>query len=156
MRLVADRFVEHDDGRVVDLASGERVTLTIEAAGDLTAPVSFGSTDSNVAIPDGGATPLTSTIIINHAPDFTIQDLNVRVTINHPRLSDLTVTLIAPDGTRVKLVQGATGVNLPGTTFDDESLTPITTTQPPNGTFSGFFQPFSKCCSQFSAHGRPK
>jgi DNA-binding NtrC family response regulator/tetratricopeptide (TPR) repeat protein len=37
MRLVADRFVEDDDGRVVDLATGERVTLTIEAAGDLAA-----------------------------------------------------------------------------------------------------------------------
>src|SRR5262245_2555536 len=34
MRLVADRFVEEDDGRVVDLATGERVLLTMEAAGD--------------------------------------------------------------------------------------------------------------------------
>jgi DNA-binding NtrC family response regulator len=34
MRLVADRFVQEDDGRVVDLATGERVLLTMEAAGD--------------------------------------------------------------------------------------------------------------------------
>jgi DNA-binding NtrC family response regulator len=34
MRLVADRFVEEDDGRVVDLATGERVLLTTAAAGD--------------------------------------------------------------------------------------------------------------------------
>src|SRR5262249_36828823 len=34
MRLVADRFVEEDDGRVGDLATGERVLLTMEAAGD--------------------------------------------------------------------------------------------------------------------------
>ena len=37
MRLVVDRFVEDDDGRVVDLATGERVVLTIEAAGDMPA-----------------------------------------------------------------------------------------------------------------------
>ncbi len=35
MRLVADRFVEEDDGRVLDLATGERVVLTIDAAGDM-------------------------------------------------------------------------------------------------------------------------
>src|SRR5436189_188083 len=34
MRLVADRFVEEDDGRVVDLATGARVLLTIAAADD--------------------------------------------------------------------------------------------------------------------------
>jgi len=34
MRLVADRFIEHDDGRIVDAATGERVALTIDAAGD--------------------------------------------------------------------------------------------------------------------------
>jgi DNA-binding NtrC family response regulator len=34
MRLVADRFLEDDDGRAFDLATGERVVLTIDAAGD--------------------------------------------------------------------------------------------------------------------------
>src|SRR5262245_44434682 len=34
MRLVADRFIEEDDGRVVDLATGARVLLTMDAAGD--------------------------------------------------------------------------------------------------------------------------
>src|SRR5262245_52864908 len=35
MRLVADRFVEDDDGRVLDLATGDRVLLTIETTGDI-------------------------------------------------------------------------------------------------------------------------
>src|SRR6266850_4385765 len=37
MRLVVDRFVEYDDGRLIDLATGERVVLTIDTAGDITA-----------------------------------------------------------------------------------------------------------------------
>src|SRR5262245_45292319 len=37
MRLVADRFVEDDDGRVMDLSTGERVVLTIDAAGNMSA-----------------------------------------------------------------------------------------------------------------------
>jgi len=37
MRLVVDRFIEDDDGRVMDLATGERVVLTIDAAGDTSA-----------------------------------------------------------------------------------------------------------------------
>src|ERR687888_2409536 len=34
MHLVADRFVANDAGRVVDLATGERVVLMIASAGD--------------------------------------------------------------------------------------------------------------------------
>jgi DNA-binding NtrC family response regulator/tetratricopeptide (TPR) repeat protein len=34
MRLVADRFIENDDGRIIDAATGERVVLTIDVAGD--------------------------------------------------------------------------------------------------------------------------
>ena len=36
MRLVADRFAVDDEGRATDLATGERVALTIANAGDAT------------------------------------------------------------------------------------------------------------------------
>lgn len=116
----------------------DKVLRIMGPAGDITAPVSFGSTDTNAAIPDSAASPLISTIVINHAPNVSISDLDVRLDINHPRLSDLTVTLIAPDGTRVKLAQGVTGANFTGTTFDDEGPTPIVNGVAP---YSGRFQP---------------
>jgi DNA-binding NtrC family response regulator/tetratricopeptide (TPR) repeat protein len=34
MRLVADRFLTHDDGRVFDLVTGDRIVLRVDAAGD--------------------------------------------------------------------------------------------------------------------------
>ena len=54
-----------------------------------------------------------------------VNDLAVGLNLTHAQLSDLTVTLIAPDGTQILLLSGATGANLTNTVFDDNAGTPI-------------------------------
>ncbi len=67
-----------------------------------------------------------------------ITDVNVTLNISHTWDSDLDVTLIAPDGTRVVLFQdlGGSSDNFSTTTFDDEAGTQISSGSAPfNGTF---------------------
>jgi subtilisin-like proprotein convertase family protein len=92
-----------------------------------------------MSIPDNAATPAVSLLEIN-SPGFTIADLDLRLDISHPRASELRIVLIAPDGTRITLVENltATGANFRGTTFDDQAATSILDTPAP---FTGRFQP---------------
>jgi subtilisin-like proprotein convertase family protein len=64
---------------------------------------------------------VVSTITISR--DVTIRDLNVQVNASHTYDSDMRMTLVGPDGTRVNLVnrRGGSGDNFTGTTFDDEA-----------------------------------
>ncbi len=71
-----------------------------------------------------------------------ITDVNVRLNIAHTYDSDLTVTLISPDGTRVKLFQdiGGAGRNFTGTVLDDQAdvtIGALGTVAP----FAGSYQP---------------
>jgi subtilisin-like proprotein convertase family protein len=90
-------------------------------AGDITRPSRFGSTDVGRTIVDGGTT--TSLLVVNNqVGDFTVADLDVRLDLVHPRLADLRVELVGPDGTVVRLVPvGTAGANFAGTVFDDEA-----------------------------------
>ena len=67
----------------------------------------------------------------------------VNVTIDHPKPSDLTLYLVAPDGTKVLLAQdrgGSTANAYTNTTFDDSASTSIAVASP--GSFAGgTFQP---------------
>ena len=73
------------------------------------------ATDTPRTIPNPGST--TSAVTV--ASDEELLETDVRVTINHPYLADLRVTLVAPDGTRVRLHarQGGSADNI-DTTYD--------------------------------------
>ena len=81
---------------------------------------------------------VTSRIVVrNH---FTIEDLNVRLNISHTFVRDLSITLIAPNGTRVNLVahRGGSGRNFNNTIFDDGATQSIVEGRAP---FTGSFRP---------------
>ena len=88
-----------------------------------------------------------STLLVGAAG--TVVDISVRVRINHPRLIDLNIQLIAPDGTTVTLAKnvgnvtadfGASNANCSGslTTFDDDGTTSVLTGA---GPFVGAYRP---------------
>ena len=80
----------------------------------------------NAAIPDPGS--LTSTIGVPATVLGTVADLNVTLSITHPNVSQLSVSLRSPDDTTtVSLVAAGTasGANLTGTSFNDETLNTI-------------------------------
>ncbi len=69
-------------------------------------------------------------------------DVDVRVNITHPRLSDLDLFVIGPNGQRVALATdvGGSGDNFVNTRFSDEASTAITAGSAP---FNGTFRPES-------------
>ncbi len=87
--------------------------------------------DDPLRIPqgDGVTQPPTGTTISTLTVDETrpILDLNVRVNIQHSFVSDMRLTLIAPDGTSVLLFdrRGGNGQDLAGTVFNDEAAVEI-------------------------------
>ncbi len=74
-------------------------------------------------------------------PDnLTIADLNVRISLTHPRLSDLVIHLQAPNGMDLVLLNrmGGQMKNLTNTTFDDQAATMFLLGQAP---YTGSYQP---------------
>lgn len=69
-----------------------------------------------------------------------LSDVDVKVNLTHPRLSDLDLFLISPGGTRVELASdvGGTGENFVNTIFNDAAATAITAGSAP---FTGSFRP---------------
>jgi subtilisin-like proprotein convertase family protein len=97
----------------------------------------FAYTGPPVAIPDN----TTVTASFSVADTRVVQDVNVKVTnLTHTYDGDLVLTLIAPNGTRVRLINrlGGTGENFTDTVFDDEATTPIASGAPP---YTGSFKP---------------
>src|SRR5262249_52749188 len=72
--------------------------------------------------------------------DITIKDLNVQVNASHTYDGDLRLALIAPDGTKVILLnrRGGSGNNFDDTVFDDEGANSIYRGEAP---FGGSFKP---------------
>ena len=98
---------------------------------------------TNVPKAIGGKSGLTtSTLVVPESDSFDILDLNVTLNITHTYDSDLVVSLIGPDGTRILLFTrvGGSGDNFQNTTLDDEAAISIV-----NGTapFFGSFKPQS-------------
>jgi subtilisin-like proprotein convertase family protein len=91
----------------------------------------------NVVV-NGQQQELVSNLTINDS--FTISQLSVRLSISHNNVSDLTVYLEAPDGTKVQLFAnvGANGHDFVDTSFDDQATVPINLGQSP---FTGLFKP---------------
>ncbi len=98
----------------------------------------YGSTDTPLSIPD--VDTVESLIFI--ADDIEITDLNVRVSITHPWMRDLRISLVAPSDTdEVVLLDLFPGDNVQNMTdcwFDDEADSSILTGFPP---FTGSFRP---------------
>jgi subtilisin-like proprotein convertase family protein len=112
------------------------------AAGVLGDPVSGGLQFSNTTltpIPNNG-TDLNSTIVVGAENTSVIADLNVTVNIAHPRVEELDIFLVAPNGTEIELStdNGGFAANYTNTTFDDAAATSITAGAAP---FTGTFRP---------------
>jgi subtilisin family serine protease/subtilisin-like proprotein convertase family protein len=69
-----------------------------------------------------------------------IRDINVRINLTHTFVSDLDITLIAPDSTEIVLASGvgANGDNFTNTIFDDSATISIVAGNAP---FTGTFRP---------------
>jgi len=93
---------------------------------------------NNTPVPIVDLATSTSTIAI--AAIQTIIDVNVTVNMPHTWMSDMIVTLIGPDGTRVLLASGLGGSEdgYIDTTFDDEAATAIAAGAFP---YTGSFRP---------------
>ncbi|MEM7084828.1 MAG: proprotein convertase P-domain-containing protein [Bacteroidota bacterium] len=87
--------------------------------------------------PDAGT---VTNSVITYADNFTINDLNVNVNIEHTWVGDLTIELIGPDNTTVLLADGVCGDcdDMTDVTFDDEAANPISSATDP---ISGPYQP---------------
>ena len=96
------------------------------------------STDGPIDIPDANTFGINS--VINVPTTAIITDINVTVNITHPWTEDITMKLIAPDGTEILLSagNGADGDNYTDTVFDSDAATPIGAGTAP---FTGSFQP---------------
>jgi VCBS repeat-containing protein len=103
--------------------------------------VQYDSTDTPLALEDArGNSPGVTVSSLNIGGDFNILDLNVVVDIQHTFISDLSLTLIAPDGTRIELASrvGGDGDNFELTRFDQSAPRLISDGQAP---FAATFRP---------------
>ena len=110
------------------IASGKVTGVTITSPG-----IGYSST-SPIAIPDNGTLNVPMTI----TDSLQVNNLSVGLDITHARVSDLTVSLVAPDGTQVQLFPGGTGADLSNTVFDDYASTFISAGSAP---YTGTFRP---------------
>lgn len=83
---------------------------------------------------------VTSTLSVSGVTNF-VTDVNVNLNITHTWDSDLDITLIAPNGTRILLISraGADADNFTNTVLDDEAATSVQTGVAP---FTGSYRPF--------------
>jgi len=94
------------------------------------------STNVPLAISAAGTPTVNSTLVIPSGEGVVINDINVAVDITHTWVRDLTVTLISPAGTQVKLVdRPCTNVALNNiqATFDDAGIALICANNPAVG-----------------------
>jgi subtilisin-like proprotein convertase family protein len=113
--------------------------LDADAVLDPVVANNFNSTDVPKAISSLGANTVTSDTVVSGLTGLVI-DVNVTVNIDHNRLSDLVLTLIAPDSTRIVLADGVggSGDDFFNTTFDDSAAISVTKGTAP---FAGSYHP---------------
>jgi subtilisin-like proprotein convertase family protein len=97
---------------------------------------SFLMKTANNRIPETGFSGPMKDDTLNVLSDETISDVNVFVALNHPDISDLKISLIAPNGTTVQLMNAnslkGSAYHL-ATVFDDQASFPMT-----NNTYVSF------------------
>lgn len=96
--------------------------------------------DNNTQYSIGPNSNTVTQSVINTTENFEISDVNVLVNLNHTYTGDLTLKLIAPDGTQVMLADrlGGSGQNYTNTIFDDAGTVSINEGAAP---FTGIFKP---------------
>jgi subtilisin-like proprotein convertase family protein len=94
---------------------------------------------TDVSIGSSRAVTVSSTVMVSGLTGV-LRDVNVSLNLFHTYTSDLRITLIAPDGTAVRLFNrhGGSANNLLGTTFDDQAATAVSGAAAP---FTGTFRP---------------
>lgn len=133
----------------LEVGLGDTITLTYLDAdtgggvpGEFTATAEISNTLQLVApnLPLTLSDQAVSSAFLTVSDAVQIGDLDVRLDVAHPRIGDLTVDLIAPDNTRVRLVQnvGGTGSHFVRTRLDDEADASISSGAAP---FTGSFRP---------------
>jgi subtilisin-like proprotein convertase family protein len=127
-------------GATVYLDSNNNGTLDAGATANVV------STNVPKSIPDNNATGTTSNLTLSGLAGA-LTHVAVTFSITHPRDADLTIYLIAPDGTPVKLVSGLTGANFTNTTLDDSAATSIASALAP---YTGTFQPNQGTLASFN------
>ncbi len=102
----------------------------------VTSPGSSYSSTAAQTIPAGGTLNSQMTV-----PDsLAVNDMGISVSLAHPNLAELTATLIAPDGTLVRLFSAGalSGTALTNTIFDHYATTAIASGAAP---YTGYFRP---------------
>ena len=119
-----------------DATNGEVPSDQYTAITTVAASRTFHSTDVNKPIADVART----VSVLNVGRASIIRDINVEFNIQHTFDSDLRITLIAPDGTQVLLVnqRGGSGDNFTNTGLDDASPQTISQGSAP---FNSIYQP---------------
>lgn len=124
------------------ISDGRGGTATANVSVTVNQPSTVNSFTNNtdVLISSSGSPTVTSSVYVSGLSGV-VQDVDVKLNIYHTYDSDLRITLIAPDGTRVVLFNrhGGSGDNLLGTVFDDSASVSITSGRAP---FSGTFRPY--------------
>jgi subtilisin-like proprotein convertase family protein len=121
-------------------ASREQPLREVRADAPMGPATVYSSGPLSTAIPDANSTGLTQ--LLSVPIEGVVVDVNVRVRITHSRLSDLTLYLKSPDGTRIKLADkvgiggadfGAGSADCSGDflNLDDEGTTSILASSAP-------------------------
>ena len=99
---------------------------------------SYPSTDVPKPIPDNSTAGATSNVVVTATN--TVTKVRVTANITHTYYGDITLSLVAPNGTSVTLSakHGSSGDNYTATVFDDAATTAIASGSPP---YTGTFRP---------------
>ena len=126
------------DYQDLSACSGEVVTLA--GTTDVSSYEVTLSNMTSLPIPDDDINGATSSILVSNAASINASDVTVTIlNITHEYSSDITLTLIAPDGSSIDLAyQQGFGSNFINTTFSDAAADPIIFGDSP---FTGSFQP---------------
>jgi subtilisin family serine protease/subtilisin-like proprotein convertase family protein len=113
--------------------------ITVSLVADDVLSFEAGVPAGGLSLPDAATT--SSFIFITDTRE--ILDVDVRIDIEHDFVGDLSISLFAPDGTEVVLVnrRGGSGENFTGTVFDDEAPVSVASMTPSGAPYTGSFRP---------------